>query len=181
MSNQHTDDGAISTKRDKDVLFSIVLSLMSVALIVYSIVISVDAMRTFPDEVEFYTAPGFSVLVIAVAVLLLSIYLFVLARKDGGSLRWLKPSNLRLVVGSRRSRRTVTVFFYFFLYMIVLWNVRIPLYGRPIPFWLNTFFFLFLMMFTFRAAKLRTIVIISLVVAISLDYTFSHLLRVPLP
>lgn len=178
---QYDQTEAISSKHDKDVLFAIVLTITSIALILYSIVISFDAMRTFPEEIEFYTAPGFSILVIASAILLLSVYLFIVAKKEGGSLFWLRLGNIKRMLRMQKFRSTIIVFFYFFMYMIVLWNVRIPFYGKPIPFWINTFLFLFFMMRTFNAARLRYILVISLSVALVLDFAFTHLLRVPLP
>jgi hypothetical protein len=181
MENSPTDitvEEKIKSMRDKDVLFSIILMLGSCSLIVYSLIISFEAIKTV--GAKFYTAPGFPVLVIGGCLFILSISLLVTALKQGGNLLWLAPKKLIVNVKSKSFWQTVAVFFYLYLYMCLFWE-KIPFLDIHVPFWLTTFVFLNLMMITFRAAKIHNILIISAIVTFLTVFCFSYLARIPLP
>lgn len=164
--------------RDKDVLFSLILFIGSIALIIYSISISIQAMNKM--EAQFYISPGFTILIIAIFLLFMSISLFFTARKQGGSLKWLFTKNLLSKIWNRSSKQTMIVFVYLFFYMVLGW-ARVPLLNIYLPFWFTTFIFLCLMMITFRATKLLNIIIISALTSFLIDFAFTNLAQVPLP
>ena len=147
-------------------------------MIVYALVISLQAMQTLP--IRFYTAPGFFVLLIGCALLILGVVLLLTAVRQGGGLRWLAPDSLLRIAGSRPARQTTIVFVYLFLYMWLFWG-EVPLLGLPVPFWLGTFLFLFAMLITFTQRRWYSIVAISAVAALLIDASFRHLAGVPLP
>ena len=178
FSADFTVEEKTKSMRDKDVLFSIILMLGSCSLIVYSLIISSEAMKTV--DAKFYTAPGFPVLVIGGCLFILSISLLVTALKQGGNLLWLAPKKLAGNIKSKSFWQTVAVFFYLYLYMCLFWE-RIPFLDIHVPFWLTTFVFLNLMMITFRAARIHNILIISAIVTLLTVFCFSYLARVPLP
>jgi hypothetical protein len=164
--------------RDRDVLFSLLLIAGSVGLIVYALRLSLEAMRAV--GATFYDAPGFSILVLAGGLLVLSAALLVTALRQDGGLGWLAPSRWKGLGVDRSSRKTFVVFAYLFLYMFS--------FGRPIPwtrvtvpFWLSTSLFLMLTMATFRAASLRWIVVISGLGTLSVYLIFGVFAKIPLP
>ena len=162
--------------RDKDFLFSIILMVMSLGLIVYALSISVQAMKTL--DINFYTSPGFSILVVAVCILLLSITLLINALKNQASLKWLGQT-LKIAT-SKSARSSQLVFLYLFLYMVAFWEY-VPGTRIHIPFWMTTFIFLIAMMTTFKATKLKTIVVISAITTLIVEIAFKHLAQIPLP
>ena len=164
--------------RDKDVLFSMILMLGGCSLIVYSLIISFEAMEAV--GAKFYTAPGFPIMVVGGCLFILSVSLLVTALKQGGNLLWLAPKKLAKNFKSKSCRQTITVFFYLYLYMCLFWE-KIPWLNVRVPFWLTTFIFLNLMMITFRAARIRNILIISAIVSFLVVFFFSFLGRIPLP
>ena len=163
--------------RDTDVLFALILMVASIALIIYSLVISFEAMRV--TDCAFYIAPGLPTLLIGFFLLVSAMILLVTARRQGGDLRWLSPKKFLVKFKSKEFWNTVIVFGYLFLYMIVLWE-RTPLLGIHIPFWLATFIFLNLMMITFKATKFLNIIIISGITTFLVDFFFRTLARIPL-
>jgi hypothetical protein len=164
--------------KDWDILFSLIMILACVALIVYSLMISFDAMKA--TDAVFYTAPGFAPLLIGIIILCLAIILLVEGIKNGGSLGWLLPANLVKIYTSRSFRDTFLVFLYLFLYMWLFWE-RIPFTRIRVPFWLGTFLFLVGMMTTFKAAKLKTILVISAVASFIIQISFGYFAGIPLP
>jgi hypothetical protein len=94
--------------RDKDVLLGVILILGSCSLIVYSLLISLEAMETM--DAEFYVAPGFSVMVIGIGLLILSISLVITALRQGGGLLWLAPAKLIKIFKSKPFWQTLAVF-----------------------------------------------------------------------
>lgn len=164
--------------RDKDVLFGIILILSSCSLIVYSLMISLEAMETM--DVEFYIAPGFSVMVIGIALLVLSISLVITALRQGGGLSWLTPAKLIRIFKSKPFWQTLAVFFYLFLYMWAFWG-KVPWLNVRVPFWFTTFIFLNLMMITFRATKIVYVLLISGLTSFLVYFAFGFLAHIPLP
>ncbi len=169
---------AIEKTKDWDVLFSILLFLSSIALIVYSVGISLEAMQK--TDAVFYTAPGFSTFIIGVVLSVLSVLQGTIAWKKGGTLRWLALSNLKSIFLSRTFLDTFLVFLYLCLYMWVFWET-IPFTRIRVPFWLSTFLFLFGMMKTFRATTTKRILIISMVTTAVVQISFGYLMGIPLP
>jgi len=161
-----------------DVLFSLILFISSLALIVYSIKISLEAMQK--TDAVFYTAPGFSTFVIGIVLSVLSISQGIIAWKKGGNLRWLALSNLKKIYLSRQFLDTFLVFLYLCLYMWVFWET-IPFTHIRVPFWLSTFLFLFGMMKTFRATTTKRILSISIVTTAVVQVAFGYLMGIPLP
>lgn len=164
--------------KDWDVLFSILLFLASLALILYSVQISLAAMRI--TDAVFYTAPGFSTFVIGLVLLILSIVLGMNAVRQGGSLRWLSWMNLKKIYLSHEFGQTFLVFLYLCLYMWVFWET-IPFTRIKVPFWLSTFLFLFGMMKTFRATTTKKAIAISVVTTGVVQFFFGYLAGIPLP
>jgi hypothetical protein len=169
---------AVKRMRDKDVLFSLVLIAGSVAVISYALSISFEAMRVM--QAEFYTAPGFFVLVVGAGLLLLSVSLLVTALRQGGSLRWVNPANLLAMAKRKSSRQTAAVFAYLFLYMCLFWE-RTPVLGLRVPFWLGTFVFLALLTLTFNRKHWPAILLGCAAATAIIDLSFRLLVRVPLP
>ena len=165
--------------RDRDLLFGIILIAASIALCIYAMKISLDCIRVL--DATFYTAPGFLILVIGIMLLACAIYLVVNALKNGGSLRWLNPKKLLKKLKEDKAWYAVLAFFYLFLYMVVLWDAKIPFTRITIPFWANTMIFMLLIMFTFKVARPRTIIIISVVTSLLVFFIFKYLIGVPLP
>lgn len=164
--------------RDRDVLFAIILMIASAAVTVYSISISLEAVKEL--QIKFYTAPGFFVMIVGGGLFVLGAVLLVMALRQGGDLRWMAPAGLLAIVRSRASRQTATVFLYLFLYMWLFWE-KVPGLGLHVPFWLGTFLFLCAMMITFSKQKLLSIILISAVAAPLIDAAFRYLAKVPLP
>ncbi|MFC1715285.1 tripartite tricarboxylate transporter TctB family protein [Candidatus Poribacteria bacterium] len=164
--------------RDKDVLFSILLMLGSCALIIYSLVISLEAMKTV--HAEFYTAPGFSTLAVSAGLLLLGIRLLVIALRQHGDLRWLAPGRVIEYFRLKSFRQTAAVLFCLYLYMCLFWG-KISWFDIHVPFWLTTFVFLSSMMLIFRATKIYRILIISGLISVLTVLVFKSLVGVPLP
>jgi len=130
--------------------------------------------------VDYYTAPGFLLVVISVGLLVMAMYLMIHARTHGASFAWLLPKNLIPRLKDGRAGTTVLVFFYLFIYMVVLWG-NIPFTKIRIPFWLNTMVFMMVLMFTFKATKPRNIILISILTSVSVHFVFKHLIGVALP
>ena len=168
----------IKRMRDKDVLFSILLILGSCALIIYSVIISLRAMRTM--HARFYTAPGFSTLAVSGGLLLLSIRLLITALRQHGDLRWLAPGRVIEYFRLKSFWQTAAVLFFLYLYMCLFWG-KIPWFSIRVPFWLTTFVFLCLMMLTFKATKVYRILIISGLISVLTTLIFKFLVGVPLP
>jgi len=164
--------------RNRDVLFALLLIAGSVGLILYSLGLSLQAMKTV--NATFYDAPGFSILVIASGLLVLSVVLLVTALRQGGGLRWLAPRHLKGLYINGSSLKTAVVFVYLFLYMFSFGR-PLPFTQVTIPFWASTSLFLAGMMVTFRAASLRAIVVISGLCTLSVYLIFGVLARIPLP
>ncbi|MCX8036120.1 MAG: tripartite tricarboxylate transporter TctB family protein [Candidatus Sumerlaeia bacterium] len=181
-SDLHDGDQAtqlsMKSLRDKDVLFALCLIVGSASTLVYALHISFEAMKAV--NAEFYTAPGFFVLIIAAALLILGSSLLRTALRQGGSLGWLLPRRLVASARTQAFRQTFTAFAYLFLYMVLFWQ-PVPGWGAPMPFWLNTVLFLGLMMITFARIKPGYIVVISVLTTLAVDGSFRWLLHVPLP
>lgn len=165
-------------RRDKDVLFGLFLVAGSCALIIYAIRISFQAMEAV--KAVFYVAPGFPILVVASCLGTLGCVLVAIAVRQGGTLRWLRPASIWQRMRTRSSLQTAAVFVYLFLYMCVLWD-RVPLLNVHIPFVVTTFLFLCAMMITFQAARIRYVVIISVVATAIIVAAFQYLAEIPLP
>jgi len=164
--------------RDKDVLTALLLIGGSIALIAYSLSISLRAMRV--AGAEFYTAPGFFLLWIATALLVLSAALLAAALRQGGDLRWLAPRRLLQIARNKAFVQTWIVFIYLYLYMCFFWE-RVPWLGWRVPFWLSSFVFMAAMMATFSRKKAIPILAISAIAAAAIDFAFRHLAMTPLP
>lgn len=175
---QPSDQQSNLKMRNKDVLFSLILILSSVSLIGYALSMSIRAIRTV--GASFYDAPGFSMLVISTGLLVLSLVLLVVALKQGGTLRWLAPGQIRTALWNRSSLKTLAVFIYLFLYMIGF-GQPIPGIHVVIPFWLSTFVFLVLMMITFKATSIGYIIVISGLCTLITYLVFGYFVRIPLP
>lgn len=175
---QNTIDSTQVQKRNQDVLFALILLVGSGALIVYALRMSLQAMSTM--NATFYDAPGFSIMVISGALLVLSVALLVIARKQGGGLAWLAPKKIKQACWNRSSLQTWIVFFYLFCYMMGF-GQTIPGTGIVIPFWLSTSLFLIVMMVTFRAARLPVILITSGLCTVLVYLIFGVLAKIPLP
>jgi hypothetical protein len=166
------------TMKDWDVLFSLVLMASCVALIAYSFKISFDAMGI--TDAVFYTAPGFAPLLVGSIIFILSAALLAGGIKNGGSLSWIAPAKLVKIYTSKSFRETFLVFFYLCIYMWTFWET-IPFTRIRVPFWLGTYIFLFLMLWTFKAAKLNTALLISLIATALIQISFGHFAGIPLP
>jgi len=164
--------------KDWDVLFSIILFIASGALILYSVQISLQAMRI--TDAVFYTAPGFATFVIGIALSVLSVALGLSALRKGGSLKWMTWDYLKTVYTSRKFKETFLVFLYLCLYMWVFWDT-VPFTRIRVPFWLSTFLFLFGMMKTFKAATTKTILLVSAVTTALVQLFFGYFVGIPLP
>jgi len=175
---QTSDQRSNFKMRDRDVLFSLILIVSSVSLIVYALNLSIKAMRTV--NATFYDAPGFSMLVISAGLFMLSLALLVIALRQGGTLRWLAPRQIRIALWNRSSLKTLAVFVYLFLYMIGF-GQPIPGTHVVIPFWLATFVFLILMMITFKATSIGYVVVISGLCTLITYLVFGYFVKIPLP
>lgn len=164
--------------RERDLLFGIILALSSIALGVYGNTISLKIIAIM--DARYYTAAGFLIVIISVALFSMALYLIINARKCGATLAWMKPSLLRERFKNDHALQTFIVFFYLFLYMVVFWE-NIPFTRIRIPFWLNTMIFMDMLMITFKSAKIRTIIIISAITSCSIHYVFEYLIGIPLP
>lgn len=164
--------------RDKDVLFSLILIISSVCLIIYAMNLSIKAMRTV--NATLYDAPGFSMFVISAGLLVLSLALLVVALRQGGTLRWLAPRQIRIALWNRSCLKTLAVFLYLFLYMIGF-GQPIPGTHVVIPFWLATFVFLILMMTTFKATSIGYVIVISGLCTLITCLVFGYFVKIPLP
>ncbi|MBR1919056.1 MAG: tripartite tricarboxylate transporter TctB family protein [Spirochaetales bacterium] len=165
--------------RDRDLLFGVILTAASIALCIYAIRISSACMRIL--DATFYTAPGFLILIIGIMLLACAVYLIVNALRKGGSFRWLIPSRLWKQLRDDKAHYAVLAFFYLYLYMVLLWDAKIPFTRITFPFWANTMLFMMLIMFTFKVARPRTIIIMSVVTSILVYVTFKFMIGVPLP
>ena len=131
-------------------------------------------------DINYYTARGFFLGVLSIGLVAMAIYLIVHAYTHGGTLTWLLPKNLipRLKIGGAGA--TILVFFYLYMYMVVLWG-NIPYTQIRIPFWLNTMLFMLVLMFTFKVARPRNIILISVLTSVSVHFVFKQLIGVALP
>lgn len=164
--------------KDWDVLFALILIASCAALVVYSLIISFDAMKV--TDAVFYTAPGFAPLLIGVIIMALAVVLLVDGIRNGGTLAWLAPANLLKIYTSRSFRDTFLVFLYLFLYMWLFWET-VPFTRIRIPFWLGTFLFLVGMMRTFKAGKFKTILAVSGITTAVVQICFGYFAGIPLP
>ncbi len=171
-------DQSNQDKRNKDLFFALLLIMCSLGLIYYAVKISLRAMKAV--DATFYDAPGFSIFVISSGLLVLSVALLVNAVREGGSLHWLTPDKWKSLCLNTSSLRTIVVFFYLFLYMAGF-GQPIPGSHVTVPFWISTLVFLVLMMVTFRAASLKSIVVISGLCTLSVYLIFDVLAKIPLP
>ena len=164
--------------RERDLLFGILLVIGSIALGIYAHSISTQAMAIM--DAEYFTAPGFTILIIAIGLFAMAIYLINNALHQGADLKWLHPKRFLQRLKEGRASQTFIVFFYLYLYMVVLWE-NIPFTRIRIPFWLNTMIFMNLIMFTFKVTKPRNILIISIITSFSVHFVFNNLIGVQLP
>jgi|GEM_PF-1493846 len=164
--------------RERDLLFGILLLVGSIAVGIYGHIISMQAIAIM--DARYFTAPGFSLLLIAIGLFAMAIYLINNAVKEGANLKWLLPKRLLARFKEGHAFQTFIVFFYLFLYMVVLWDT-IPFTKIRIPFWLNTMIFMNLIMFTFKVTRPRNIIIISIVTSFSVHFVFNNLIGVQLP
>jgi hypothetical protein len=178
QTNPPPREDARKPVRDRDLLFGILLVLGSAALVVYAVNLSQAAMRA--REIGFYLTPGFSILLVAVALLVLGGALALTARRQGGDFRWLAPRAFFERWRAASSLRTAVLFGLLFLYMCVFWE-RVPGTRVPAPFTVTTFLFLAAALGLFRAARPRTIFVISAATALLIDFVFRRLAQLPLP
>jgi hypothetical protein len=172
------DQESTLSMRNKDVLFALILIVSSLSLIVYALNLSIRAMKAV--DATFYDAPGFSMLVISGGLLVLSLSLLVIALKQGGTLGWLAPRQIRAALWNRSALRALVVFLYLCVYMISF-GQPIPGTNVVIPFWLSTFVFLVLMMATFKATTIGYVVVISGLCTLITYLVFGYFVKIPLP
>ncbi len=173
-----TTESDLKIRRDRDLFFAILLVAGSIALIFYSFRISLHAMET--TDAHFYTAPGFSVMFVGICLFILAIVLFFTAIKAGAGLSWLAPMKVFYRLRQRPALATVLIFAYLYFYMVLLWE-SVPYLNVHVPYWLNTFIFLLLMMFSFKAAKPLYIILISALTAGFMEFVFKYMANIPLP
>jgi hypothetical protein len=164
--------------RERDLVFGSLVIIGSIALGIYANHISQLAIELM--DAKYYTAPGFTLLVIAIGLLAMAIYLVINAFKAGARFTFLLPIKLYKRFKDDEAMNTILVFLYLFLYMIVFWE-NLPFTKIRIPFILNTTAFLSAIMFTFKVTRPRNILLISIITSVVVFVIFDTLIGVPLP
>ncbi len=177
VNNEIKDPGKIRAA-ERDLLFGIVVLILSIALVIYAHLLNLSAIEI--ASARYFTAPGFLLLILGIGLIAMAIELIRVSRRKGATLHWLLPKNLSRRFREDRTSQTIIVFVYLFMYMIGLWE-NIPFTNIRIPFWLNTLIFMYAIMFTFKVSRPRTILIIGLVTSFAIDFAFRSLIGVPLP
>lgn len=178
VSGPEADENETRKGRERDYLFSWTLIFGSLALIVYANMISFKAIQLM--GASYYTAPGFAVMFIGIGLLVMGIYLMLVSRKNGATLSWLLPGRLWKRLREDQFGKTLVIFTYLWLYMVVFFE-RIPFTRIRVPFWLSTFLFLYVTLRSFKAAGRKASLAISIVTAGLVYYIFRYLIGVPLP
>jgi hypothetical protein len=178
VSGKEIEKTETRKSRERDYLFSWILILGSLALIVYANLISFRAMQLM--GASYYTAPGFAIMFISIGLLVMGIYLMLVSRKRGATLTWLLPGRLVKRLKEDQFDKTLLIFSYLGLYMVVFFD-RIPFTRIRVPFWLSTFVFLYVTLRSFKAAGHKASLAISILTAGLVYYIFRYLIGVPLP
>lgn len=151
-----------------------ITSIVVMALAVYVAHQSNQFFIRSPRE-HFYASPGFMPAIIATALFLLGLSLFIQSLKDSS----IKKNFIRLVeatpngLKSARFKNTVIGLAIFALYIFVLL--------RFLPFWLASIIVLFSCFMYLKAAKPLKSAIIAILSAGAIVLIFQELFRVPMP
>ena len=188
-----------STLRRADLVFSVVLMIVSVAAMVESVKLLFNPFgRDFADvrgedikaSLEtWYQSVGLVPLIIAAFVFVCGLILFHFARKEGARFDFLKLSNVREFLKNEELRVAVIVTGILCAYIFVfmpLCRQYLDFFPRfqAFPFMIATFLMLFSMMMIFGKKSVKQIVmnfVASSVAAGAIAYGFGMLALIPLP
>jgi putative tricarboxylic transport membrane protein len=126
----------------------------------------------YPEWGPLYSNPGFTPFLLALSLLLMSIYLLNRSLKSQGSRIHLTGEMVNFFFKSSKVRRFLICMGLFILYYVLL--------GR-IPFILDTSLYLFLAIMIFRRGKWYSALLISVATSIAVYLVFLRIFLVPLP
>lgn len=158
--------------RKADVIFSIVLIILGVYIIKEALKMPVTGLPGTVEQ-EFYLAPGFFPVVVAVILIIMGLALLINGIRSGGKI--LKDDLIRFIkmFRSETAIKSIIITILIIIYTIVL-------LGR-IPFFWATFIFLASSMFFLKATSWWRIILISGIGSLLITYCFGTLARIPLP
>jgi len=159
--------------RRADLVTSIILFLFSAFVFVNAIELLSNTLR---KEKDWYVSAGLFPLIISVFLALCAYLLFSRARKDGAKLDFIKTENIKSLISSKEFKVATFIIGLLAFYIFVLLEV--------LPYWLATFIYLYVFMFTFQKKTKKHIIIMSIVAVLStiaLTYGFGTLAMIPLP
>ena len=188
-----------STLRRADLVFSVVLMVVSFAAMVESVKLLFNPFgRDFADvrgddiktSIEtWYQSVGLVPFIIAAFIFICGLFLFHFARKEGARFDFIKLSNVRALFKNEEFRVAVIVTAilcaYIFAFM-PLCREYLDFFPRfqGFPFMIATFLMLFLMMVIFGKKTVKQIVmnfVASALAAGAIAYGFGMLALIPLP
>lgn len=188
-----------STLRRADLVFSIVLMVISVATMIESVKLLFNPFgRDFEDvkgddiknSIEtWYQSVGLVPFVIAAFVFICALCLFHFARREGARFDFINFNNIRALLKNEEFRVAVIVTAILCAYIFVfmpLCREYLDFFPRfqGFPFMIATFLMLFLMMVIFGTKKLKSILsyfVASALTAAAIAYGFGMLALIPLP
>ncbi len=188
-----------STLRRADLVFSIVLMVISVATMIESVKLLFNPFgRDFEDvkgddiknSIEtWYQSVGLVPFIIAAFIFICALCLFHFARREGARFDFINFNNIRALLKNEEFRVAVIVTAILCAYIFVfmpLCREYLDFFPRfqGFPFMIATFLMLFLMMVIFGTKKLKSILsyfVASALTAAAIAYGFGMLALIPLP
>ena len=188
-----------STLRRADLVFSIVLMVISVATMIESVKLLFNPFgRDFEDvkgddiknSIEtWYQSVGLVPFIIAAFIFICALCLFHFARREGARFDFINFNNIRALLKNEEFRVAVIVTAILCAYIFVfmpLCREYLDFFPRfqGFPFMIATFLMLFLMMVIFGTKKLKSILsyfVTSALTAAAIAYGFGMLALIPLP
>ena len=188
-----------STLRRADLVFSIVLMVISVATMIESVKLLFNPFgRDFEDvkgddiknSIEtWYQSVGLVPFIIAAFIFICALCLFHFARREGARFDFINLNNIRALLKNEEFRVAVIVTAILCAYIFVfmpLCREYLDFFPRfqGFPFMIATFLMLFLMMVIFGTKKLKSILsyfVASALTAAAIAYGFGMLALIPLP
>ena len=188
-----------STLRRADLVFSIVLMVISVATMIESVKLLFNPFgRDFEDvkgddiknSIEtWYQSVGLVPFIIAAFIFICALCLFHFARREGARFDFINFNNIRALLKNEEFRVAVIVTAILCAYIFVfmpLCREYLDFFPRfqGFPFMIATFLMLFLMMVIFWTKKLKSILsyfVASALTAAAIAYGFGMLALIPLP
>ncbi len=158
--------------RKADVISSIILIILGIYVIKEALKMPATGLPGTVEQ-EFYLAPGFFPIIVAIVLIIMGLFLLINGIRSGGRISKDDLRKFVKIFTSKNAIRSIVITALIIIYTIIL-------LGR-IPFFWATFIFLAGSMFFLKAGSWWSILLISTIGSLIIQYCFGTLARIPLP